>query len=295
MGHNHPQSSESLLSVILTIIINRPDLGPKPFRDLFHELAFLLATILFLFDLLFLIFPPFFPDLQREVERGELLQPLLFVTLIFFSTVLYFAVSLMDPGYVEQDQDGEKGSTREEQKSMLSPAVPTLRLRRCGYCMLKPMRAKHCQTCQHCIRRYDHHCPWVKNCIGERNHPLFIIYLAVQLVVLLWALLEAWSGLHFEQFSWAWLQRNSILLLSFLVIVVCTVVAVLLLVSHLYLASCNTTTWEFMSRHRISYLRQCEVENPFDQGVLLNLWRFFCAGRLIAWESLYLREGGSMV
>ncbi|XP_020650479.3 palmitoyltransferase ZDHHC12 isoform X3 [Pogona vitticeps] len=235
-------------------------------------------------------------DLQREVERGELLQPLLFVTLIFFSTVLYFAVSLMDPGYVEQDQDGEKGSTREEQKSMLSPAVPTLRLRRCGYCMLKqPMRAKHCQTCQHCIRRYDHHCPWVKNCIGERNHPLFIIYLAVQLVVLLWALLEAWSGLHFEQFSWAWLQRNSILLLSFLVIVVCTVVAVLLLVSHLYLASCNTTTWEFMSRHRISYLRQCEVENPFDQGVLLNLWRFFCAGRLIAWESLYLREGGSMV
>lgn len=49
------------------------------------------------------------------------------------------------------------------------------------------MRAKHCQTCKHCVRRFDHHCPWIENCVGERNHRWFIIYLLVQLLALLWA------------------------------------------------------------------------------------------------------------
>ena len=56
----------------------------------------------------------------------------------------------------------------------------------------QPMRAKHCQLCQHCVRRYDHHCPWIENCVGEKNHPLFIVYLSVQLIVLLWGAHVAW-------------------------------------------------------------------------------------------------------
>lgn len=56
----------------------------------------------------------------------------------------------------------------------------------------QPMRAKHCQTCQHCVRRYDHHCPWIENCVGERNHRWFVLYLAVQLLVLVWGLHMAW-------------------------------------------------------------------------------------------------------
>ncbi|XP_061459538.1 palmitoyltransferase ZDHHC12 isoform X1 [Rhineura floridana] len=232
-------------------------------------------------------------DLRRQAERGDLLRPLLFLSLVLCSVLLYFAVSLMDPGYVEQDGD-PKETVSEEEKAMISQQASTIRLRRCGYCLLKqPMRARHCQACRHCVRRYDHHCPWIENCVGERNHSVFIVYLAIQLVVLLWALLVAWSGLHFEQPSWAWLHRNLLLLLSFLVVAVFAVVVLLLLACHLYLASCNTTTWEFMSSHRISYLRECEAENPFDQGVFLNLWRFFCASRLVTWENLYAEGEGS--
>ncbi|NXK12273.1 ZDH12 palmitoyltransferase, partial [Herpetotheres cachinnans] len=166
---------------------------------------------------------------------------------------------------------------KSEEQSMVIPQVPSnIKMRRCGYCMVKqPMRAKHCQLCRHCVRRYDHHCPWIENCVGEKNHRLFIVYLSVQLVVLLWGGHAAWSGLYFEQ-SWDWLRHNIFLLMSFLLIVVFTIVVLLLLVSHLYLISCNTTTWEFMSHHRISYLQHSESENPFDQGVILNLWRFFC-------------------
>ncbi|XP_042371003.1 palmitoyltransferase ZDHHC12-B-like, partial [Plectropomus leopardus] len=127
-----------------------------------------------------------FADLRKCEERGELLLPILFFLLVVMSVLLYFAVSLMDPGFVLDDT--VKGSN-EEMESMI-PQSSTSRLRRCGYCLLQqqPMRAKHCQTCKRCVRRFDHHCPWIENCVGERNHRWFIVYLLVQLLALLWAL-----------------------------------------------------------------------------------------------------------
>ncbi|XP_066188795.1 palmitoyltransferase ZDHHC12 [Sylvia atricapilla] len=228
-------------------------------------------------------------DLQKQEERGELLQPLIFVLLVLCSVLLYFKVSLMDPGFVKPEEEVKEGENKGQ--GVVIPQIPgDIKLRRCGYCLVKqPMRAKHCQLCQHCVRRYDHHCPWLENCVGERNHPLFIVYLSVQLVVLLWGGHVAWSGLYFEQ-SWEWVQHNIFLLVSFLLIFTFTIVVLLLLVSQLYLISCNTTTWEFMSHHRISYLRHSELENPFDQGIILNLWRFFCSRHLTAWENIYFHK-----
>ncbi|XP_030817174.1 probable palmitoyltransferase ZDHHC12 [Camarhynchus parvulus] len=233
-------------------------------------------------------------DLQKQEERGELLQPLIFVLLVLCSILLYFKVSLMDPGFVKPEEEVKEGEDK-GQGVVILQLPGDIKLRRCGYCLVKqPMRAKHCQQCQHCVRRYDHHCPWLENCVGERNHPLFIVYLSVQLVVLLWGGHVAWSGLYFEQ-SREWLQHNIFLLVSFLLILIFTIVVLLLLVSHLYLISCNTTTWEFMSHHRISYLRHSQLENPFDQGIILNLWRFFCSRHLTAWENIYFHKSSEPV
>nr|XP_030142664.3 palmitoyltransferase ZDHHC12 [Taeniopygia guttata] len=233
-------------------------------------------------------------DLQKQEERGELLQPLIFVLLVLCSILLYFKVSLMDPGFVKPEEEVKEGEDKGQ--GVVIPLIPgDIKLRRCGYCLVKqPMRAKHCRLCQHCVRRYDHHCPWLENCVGERNHPLFIVYLSVQLVVLLWGGHVAWSGLYFEQ-SQEWLQDNIFLLVSFLLIFIFTIVVLLLLVSHLYLISCNTTTWEFMSHHRISYLRHSELENPFDQGIILNLWGFFCSHHITAWENIYFHKNSEPV
>mmetsp|Transcript_58427 Transcript_58427/g.136553 ORF Transcript_58427/g.136553 Transcript_58427/m.136553 type:complete len:436 (-) Transcript_58427:48-1355(-) len=54
------------------------------------------------------------------------------------------------------------------------------RVRRCHTCDLRrPHRASHCKVCDNCVLDFDHHCFWIGNCVGLRNHKAFISYLAL--------------------------------------------------------------------------------------------------------------------
>ena len=50
--------------------------------------------------------------------------------------------------------------------------------RACKTCKTpKLARSKHCSICGYCVPKFDHHCPWINNCVGERNHKHFMAFL----------------------------------------------------------------------------------------------------------------------
>ncbi|KAF9450518.1 zf-DHHC-domain-containing protein [Macrolepiota fuliginosa MF-IS2] len=54
--------------------------------------------------------------------------------------------------------------------------------------IVRPYRAHHCRSCGTCVLKFDHHCPWIGQCVGARNHKFFLNFCQAGAILTLYIL-----------------------------------------------------------------------------------------------------------
>jgi len=73
--------------------------------------------------------------------------------------------------------------------------------------ILKSETSFHCQICNRCVELFDHHCPFINNCLGSNNHKYFLIFLASY--VCFFARVDDWSDETHDRRALKWHNSES--------------------------------------------------------------------------------------
>ncbi|KAF7817874.1 putative protein S-acyltransferase 17 [Senna tora] len=85
--------------------------------------------------------------------------------------LLFLLTSFSDPGTINSENVSQYISAYPYDNIIYAE-------KECSTCKIqKPARSKHCSICDRCVARFDHHCGWMNNCIGERNTRYFMAFL----------------------------------------------------------------------------------------------------------------------
>eukprot|EP00250_Pteridium_aquilinum_P033406 c5567_g1_i1 orf=317-1471(-) len=209
--------------------------------------------------------------------------------------VLLLLTSGRDPGIIPRNshppEPEEEGSSSSEWSGGQTPKLRlprtkdvivngvAVKVKYCDTCMLyRPPRCSHCSICNNCVERFDHHCPWVGQCIGRRNYRYFFMF--VLSTTLLCFFVFAMCALRIKKVMdddashtiWRALQRSpaSAFLMAYAFLATWFVGG--LTVFHLYLMGTNQTTYE-----NFRYRYDNKV-NPYDQGFFRNVMEILCSG-----------------
>uniref|UniRef100_A0A8C9ZN80 Palmitoyltransferase n=1 Tax=Sander lucioperca TaxID=283035 RepID=A0A8C9ZN80_SANLU len=194
--------------------------------------------------------------------------------LFVFVMGMLFRASFTDPGVLPRATPDEAADLeRQIESSGCSRPPPrtrevlingqTVKLKYCFTCKIfRPPRASHCSLCDNCVERFDHHCPWVGNCVGRRNYRFF--YLFIVSLSFLTVFILAFVITHLI-ISCVW---SLTLLCTVLELAVCffSVWSIVGLSGfHTYLISSNQTTNEDI-KGSWSTKRGKENSNPYSYG-----------------------------
>ncbi|CAI0439837.1 unnamed protein product [Linum tenue] len=125
----------------------------------------------------------------------------------------------------------------------------SVRVKFCETCLLyRPPRASHCSICNNCVQKFDHHCPWVGQCIGLRNYPFFICFISSSTMLCIYVFVFSWINIIRQQGTLWTVLSNDIISLS--LIIYCFIAVWFvggLTVFHLYLISTNQVSSQHTS------------------------------------------------
>nr|AQX44090.1 hypothetical protein [Dendrobium officinale] len=196
---------------------------------------------------------------------------LLLTTVVIVSLIL---ASTRDPGIIprcESSPSEDIASVSRVRSRRITIDGIEMKIKYCRICKIfRPPRSCHCPVCDNCVEKFDHHCPWLSQCVGLRNYRYYMMFIFSSLVFFIYMLSFSWwkIGKEMSENEWGAFRAAAELPETFALSVFSfTAIGFLggLAIFHVYLIVLNQTARENFKQ------RYSNSRNPYDKGMIYNI------------------------